>query len=350
MTTNPGTPTKPSGNSHRLIIAVAIALFAVVSAYLGLVIVSRLDNVFAPGRQLTLPGPVGGVLPGVDGEGTSGGNEPINILVLGIDRRPSEGDDPTRTDTIFIVRADPTTDSAKLLGIPRDAMVDIPFKDGSGTYEDRINTVYVQGEQEDYEGGGIGLLKQVLAAEPFGIPIDKHVIVDFDGFETLIDALGGVEVDVTEEVYDPYYSETELPGDYFPQHFYPGRQLMDGRTALAYSRIRFSSDDLDRIQRQQRVIFAAIAKAKSLNLLNDDPVDLWNTYNDTISTDISNLLDPGLCRRGEPGEGQPAGRLRRLLVRPVHDTAGSGRPRLRSGRRRRACRRGLQRNAGPDTS
>lgn len=271
----------------------AIALFAIVSAYLGLVIITRLDNVFAPGRQITLPGAVGDVLPGVDGEGTSGGNEPINILVLGLDRRPSEGDSPTRTDTIFIVRADPTTDSAALLGIPRDAIVDIPYKDGSGTYEDRINTVYVQGEQEDYEGGGIGLLKQVLAAEPFGIEVDKHVIVDFEGFETLIDALGGIEVDVPEEVYDPYYSETELPGDYFPQHFYPGRQTMDGRTALAYSRIRFSSDDLDRIQRQQRVIFAAIDKAKSLNLFTEDPLDLWQKYNDTISTDISDLLIPG---------------------------------------------------------
>lgn len=293
VATNSGTPTSPSGNHHRVIIAAAIILFALMSAYLGLVIVTRLDNVFAPGRQITLPGPVGDVLPGVDSQGESGGNDPITILVLGLDRRPSEGNEPTRTDTIFIVRADPTTDSASLLGIPRDTIVDIPFKNGSGSYEDRINTVYVQGENEDYDGGGIGLLKQVLAAEPFGIQVDKHVIVDFEGFETLIDALGGIDVDVTEEVYDPYYSETELPGDYLPQHFYPGRQHMDGVTALAYSRIRFSSDDLDRIQRQQRVIFAAIDKAKSLNILTDDPVDLWNKYNDTISTDISNLLIPG---------------------------------------------------------
>ncbi len=267
-------------------------LFALVSAYLALVIVTRIDSVFFPGRQFTLPGPVG-ILPGPDSEGTSGGNDPINILVLGLDRRPSEGQEPTRSDTLFVLRVDPKTDSAAILGIPRDLMVDIPFKDGSGSYQDRVNTVYVQGEFNDYPGGGIGLMKQVLENEPFGIEIDKHVIIDFKGFEDLIDALGGIDVDVPEEVYDPYYSETELPGDYLPQHFYPGNQHMDGVTALAYSRIRFSSDDLDRIQRQQRVIFAAIDKAKSLNLLKENPVDLWDKYNATIQTDINDALIPG---------------------------------------------------------
>ena len=267
-------------------------VFALVSAYLALVIVTRIDSVFFPGRQITLPGPVG-ILPGPDSKGTSGGNDPVNILVLGLDRRPSEGQEPTRSDTLFVLRVDPKTDSAAILGIPRDLMVDIPFKDGSGSYQDRVNTVYVQGEFNDYPGGGIGLLKKVLGNEPFGIQIDKYVIIDFKGFEGLIDALGGIDVDVPEEVYDPYYSETELPGDYLPQHFYPGKQEMDGVTALAYSRIRFSSDDLDRIQRQQRVIFAAIDKAKSLNLLKENPVDLWDKYDATIQTDINDALIPG---------------------------------------------------------
>jgi LCP family protein required for cell wall assembly len=275
-----------------VIIAAATVLFAALSAGLALVIVSRIDNIFFPGRQFTLPGPVGQAIPGFDDAGASGGNDPVNILVLGLDRRPQEGDEPTRTDTLFILRADPTTDSAAILGIPRDLIVDIPSEDGTFTYEDRINTVYVAGELNGYSGGGVGLLKDVLEEEPFNIKIDKHVIVDFEGFEELIDALGGIDVDVPEAVYDPYYSWTELPGDYDPQEFEPGRQHMDGLEALAYSRIRFSSDDLDRIQRQQRVIFAAIDKAKSLNVLRN-PADLWDKYNDTIETDISDPLIPG---------------------------------------------------------
>jgi LCP family protein required for cell wall assembly len=292
VTTDSAPSPHTSHRSTRVIIAAAILIFAAVSAYLALIIVTRIDNVFFPGRQVTLPGAVGGVLPGVDAEGKSGGNNPINILVLGLDRRPGDGVEPTRSDTLFILRVDPTTDSAAIVGIPRDLMVDIPYKDGSGTYEDRVNTVYIQGELQEYEGGGIGLMKQVLEEEPFNILIDKYVIVDFNGFEELIDSLGGIDVDVPEEINDPYYSETELPGDYLPQHFEPGKQHMDGVTALAYSRIRFDSDDLDRIQRQQRVIFAAIDKAKSRDVLKD-PLGLWDDYNDTIQTDVPRALIPG---------------------------------------------------------
>jgi LCP family protein required for cell wall assembly len=269
---------------------VAILLFAAASAYLALVIITRVDSIFFPARQLTLSGvPVIGdaPLPGVDTEGESGNQERINILVLGLDRRPGEGDIPSRTDTIFIVTIDPKTDSAGILGIPRDGLVSIPFRSG-GTYDERINTVYVSGESGDYPGGGLGLLKDVIRNN-FGIEVHKHVLVDFEGFEEIIDALGGIDVDVPDYVYDPYYSWTELPGDYDPQEFEPGRQHMDGRTALAYSRIRYSSDDFDRIQRQQRVIFAAIEKGKSLDVLSRAP-DLWAKYNDAIETDINNVV------------------------------------------------------------
>lgn len=282
-----------STGGQRAAIAAALLLFAAVSAYLALVIITRVDSIFLPGNQITLPGgsTVGNILPGVDSAGESGSQDRINILVLGLDRRPREGDLPTRTDTIFVVTVDPKTKSTGILGIPRDLVVDIPYKAG-GTYKDRINTVFVQGESQEYPGGGIGLMERVLGAPPFNIKIDKYVMVDFRGFEQIIDALGGIDVDVPEAVYDPYYSETELPGDYFPQDFEPGRQHMDGRTALAYSRIRFSSDDLDRIQRQQRVIFATIEKAKSLNVLANAP-SLWNKYRDAIKTDINDTQIAG---------------------------------------------------------
>ncbi len=203
---------------------------------------------------------------------------------MGLDRRAREGDAPTRTDSLFVVTVDPKTKTTGILGIPRDLRVDIPGKQG-GTYQDRINTVYVAGELGKYPSGGVGLLKQVLANAPFDIKIDKYVIIDLKGFESIIDDLGGIEVDVPDEVYDPYYSETERPGDYFPVHFYPGKQHMDGAHALAYSRIRFSSDDLDRIQRQQRVIFAAIEKANDLNVLKNAP-SLWSKYKDAVKTDV----------------------------------------------------------------
>jgi LCP family protein required for cell wall assembly len=279
-----------TSTGQRAIIGGAIVLFAVIAAYLALVIITRVDSIFLPpGHQITL-GPVGGVLPGVDSGGTSGSQERLNILVMGLDRRAREGDIPTRTDSLFVVTVDPKTGSTGILGIPRDLWVSIPGK-GGGSYKDRINTVYVAGENGHYPGGGVGLLKQVLAADPFNIKIDKYVIIDLKGFESIIDDLGGVDVDVPSEVYDPYYSETELPGDYFPVHVLPGIQHMDGKHALAYARVRFNSDDLDRIQRQQRVIFAAIAKAKSLDVLKNAK-SLWENYKDTVKTDISDFEIP----------------------------------------------------------
>ena len=268
-----------------------------ISAYLALVIITHIDSVFLPGNEITIPGPVANAIPGVDAKGDSGPKDRINILVMGLDRREREGDTPTRTDTIFIVTVDPKTKSTSILGIPRDLWVNIPYKDGSGTFEDRINTVYVWGETSKYPQGGVGLMKDVLKSEPFDIKIDHYVMIDFKGFESLIDDLGGIDVDVPEEVVDPYYSETELPGDYLPQHFYPGLQHMDGETALAYSRIRFDSDDLDRIQRQQRVIFAAVDKANSVDALKNAS-SLWDRYKSTVKTDISDFQIPGYAALG----------------------------------------------------
>lgn len=293
MSIDPSPAEAVSTRGQRASIALAILLFAALSAYLALIIITRVDSIFFPGNELKLSSLPGGAvlkLPGVDAEGTSGSQERINILVLGLDRRPSDGDFPTRTDTIFIVSIDPKTKSAGILSIPRDGLVDIPLRSG-GAYGDRINTVYVQGETQDYPRGGLGLMKDVIYNN-FNIKIDKHIMVDFQGFQEIVDALGGIDVDVPQYVYDPYYSWTELPGDYDPQEFEVGRQHMDGRAALAYSRIRFSSDDLDRIQRQQRVIFAVIEKGKSLDVLGKAP-DLWSKYNDAIETDINDALIPG---------------------------------------------------------
>jgi LCP family protein required for cell wall assembly len=295
VSTDPAPAAHHPTRGQRAFIAAAILAFAAASAYLALVIITRVDHIFFPGNELKLGNipAVGGALdvaPGIDSQGESGSQERINILVLGLDRRPSEGQIPSRTDTIFVVTLDPKSDSAGILGIPRDGLVDIPLRDG-GTYAERINTVYAQGEDQDYPGGGIGLMRDVIRNN-FNIDIDHHVLVDFEGFQEIVDALGGIDVDVPDYVYDPYYSWTELPGDYDPQEFEVGRQHMDGRTALAYSRIRFSSDDLDRIQRQQRVIFAAIEKGKSLNVLTRAD-DLWSEYNDSIETDISDIKVAG---------------------------------------------------------
>lgn len=264
----------------------------VAAGWLALVIITRIDKVFLGGQNL----PVGGLarIPGVEAEDAPTSRQ--TFLVMGLDRRPREGNAATRTDTMFVLTIDPQTKTAGIIGIPRDSWVQIPTKDGSGTFEGRINTAYPIGEDQDYPGGGAELAERV-AEDTLGIPIDHHIIIDFEGFKTLIDELGGIDVYVEETIDDPYYSETELPGDYHPLHFDVGEMHMDGQTALDYSRTRFDSSDLDRIHRQQQIIFAAMDRAVQLNLVRpDELVDLFGKYKDAFETDVPDARAPGFAQ------------------------------------------------------
>ncbi len=286
-------PAPPRGGhlGRRVLIAAAFALLAAGSFYGSFVIATRVDEIFAPGHGITVPSLLSN-LPGVQsGEGDSAGGSRINVLVMGLDRRPREGKAPARTDTMFVLTIDPHSKTAGILGIPRDLWVEIPTKDGNGYLEERINAAYVLGEVNGYDGGGPALA-MATTEHTLGIKIDHYVVIDFQGFKKIIDDLGGIDVDVPSYLSDPLYSDTELPGDYLPEEFQPGVQHMDGTRALAYARIRRGNSDLDRIQRQQRVIFAVMNKALRLNVL-PNALSLWKQYKDTIDTDISDPQIPG---------------------------------------------------------
>ncbi len=208
--------------------------------------------------------------------------ERINILLLGIDRRGNKGWG-YRTDTIIIVTVDPVNRTAGMLSIPRDLYLEIP-----GCKEDRINTANVYGyNQCKYPGGGPALLKRTIEAN-FGIPIDYYIMVDFKGFEQIIDTLGGIEVNVPRTLHDTKYPDPK-PGDPHGMktvHFDPGWQHMDGKRALEYARSRMSTSDFDRADRQQRILLAIRDKAMSLDLLPKLP-SLFATMGNMVKTDMS---------------------------------------------------------------
>lgn len=287
-----GFPPPPSPRlRQRVLVGVAGVVIVLVAAWLSLIVVSRIDELFFPGEGI-------GGLPSLPGVAQGGGDleGQINLLVLGLDRRPHETPEVTRTDTMFIVTIDAQSGDAGLLGIPRDLWVEIPVGDGEGYYQERINTAFPTGAQRGYAGGGPGLLKDVVEHN-LGIEIDHYVIIDFEGFIEVIDELGGVDVYVEQEINDPFYSRTELPGDYYPLTFEVGEQHLDGEAALDYSRTRFGASDLDRIQRQQQVIFAAIDKATERGLLDfDSLVGLWRNFKDAVDTDINDIQAPGFAR------------------------------------------------------
>ena len=292
-------PAEDKGRRYNPLVVFGIAAFAVAALYLALVVATQADQIFFPGNEIKA-GFLAKILPGVDsGENPEAANieERINILVLGLDRRLDEPDTvPARTDTIFVLTLDPFSKTAGVFSIPRDLLVEIP--DGNGGYfSKRINAAYISGETSiDYPGGGPGLAMATVEHN-FDIPIDHYIVLDFNAFMGLIDEIGGVDIDVPEYVYDPDYHECQTACPPRSLEFYPGPQHMDGRTALAYARLRYGSNDLERIQRQQLVMQAAAEKALALNLFDIVKVrSIHNRYKDAVDTDISDFQLPGLAK------------------------------------------------------
>ena len=295
-------PGSSGGSRFRQRLLMALAGLGIVLAivWLALIILTRIDELFLP-SDIDLGALT--AFPGVE-EAGDGATERINVLVMGLDRRPNEPGAPARTDSMFVLTIDPQSETAGMLGIPRDLWVDYLYSDGRCCYQDRVNAAYVWGETRGYSGGGPRLAMDVIERN-LGIPIDHYVLIDFEGFVEIIDALGGITVYIETRLYDPAYSETEDPGDYLVLDFRPGEVAeMDGAIALGYARSRRNTSDLDRIRRQQQVIFAALEKARELGWTDVTRIPgLWGDYKDAIETDINDLLIlrfAGLASRIDP--------------------------------------------------
>jgi LCP family protein required for cell wall assembly len=204
----------------------------------------------------TTPGPEGAApLPGSNPslEPVAGPTPPpwdganrVTMLVMGLDYRDWQaGDGPPRTDTMMLFTVDPIKRTAGILSIPRDLWVNIPGFDYG-----RINTAYMLGEGNKLPGGGPQLAADTVE-ELLGVNVDYYAQVDFGAFARFIDEIGGVEVDITEEI------KLDTLGDGVVKRINPGHYNLPGDLALAYVRYRKSEGgDFDRAQRQQQVIMS----------------------------------------------------------------------------------------------
>ena len=173
-----------------------------------------------------------------------------NIVVLGVDER-KEDYDVGRSDTLFVVMFDTNKKSISLLSVPRDTRVKI-----QGHGWDKINHAYAYGGRE---------LTQKTVEEFLGLRIDNYVMVDFNGFKGLVDAIGGVDINVEKNMY---YRDS---WDGFTIDLKKGMQHMDGKTAIQYVRYRDEEGDIGRIRRQQNFMMAVYQKISSANMLLNIP-------------------------------------------------------------------------------
>ena len=186
-----------------------------------------------------------------------------NIVVMGCDVRK---DDVGRSDTLFVVMLDKSKKNAALLSVPRDTRVKIREHGW-----DKINAAFAYGGHK---------LTQETVQDFLGIRLNNYVVVDFQGFEGLVDAVGGVDINVEKRMYyyDPYAN--------FEIDLRPGKQHLDGKKAMQYVRYRDEEGDIGRIRRQQKFMMALYQQIASKNIIAKVP-GVSKQIMSMIKTDLS---------------------------------------------------------------
>ncbi len=193
------------------------------------------------------------------------GKTRVTILLMGLDYRDCETEagfqecdntGASRTDSMMLVSIDPVSKSVGVLSIPRDLWVYIP---GYDYY--KINTAYFLGVANNLPEGGPGLAMDTVE-QVLGVPIQYYALVDFNAFVRIIDELGGVKIRPTEKIkIDPIGPNNSFYLD-------PGVYVVDGETALAYARNRYTEGgDFDRANRQQEVLLSVRERVTQFNML-----------------------------------------------------------------------------------
>jgi len=301
--TPPAPPPRRTGRRRRVLgwIACGVAAFLVAT---GLTAYAAYQRLYGNIRHVDPQGQLGAHRPPKIGDA-------VNILVIGSDSRAGANsayghEAGARSDTILVMHIAAGGERAVGVSLPRDSIVDIP----ACTVDGRTIPAHQGMINSSFNDGGAGCTWKTIESVT-GIHLDHYVQIDFAGFQRMVDALGGIEIDLPEPVHD-----TDAHLD-----LTAGHHLLDGKTALAYVRARHAfgdGSDLGRIQRQQRFMAAMIKKATSTGLLTD-PARLFrflDAATDSVTTDSG--LGIGEMRRLASGmSGVSSGAVRFVTV-PNH--------------------------------
>jgi LCP family protein required for cell wall assembly len=272
---------RPPLRRAATLVALVLLSGGLVAALAGLAhtlaITSRAPDGSTPTAQPTLPvnpSSPSNLLPHSDGLKT-----PTTLLVLGIDGESAASDE---IDMLMLLYLDAETGRAFLLSIPRNLYVEVP-----GHGQTRAGSVYGIGEQDEATDG-LTLARETVSIT-LGIPVHHAALVRFDSFVTLVDAIGGVDVDVAETIDDPDFPDSNY--GYEPLFIPAGQQHLDGALALRYARTRVvPTPGFDRTFRQRQLILAAQERVLQLEMLPDliaQSPTLWAAVSSSLETDLS---------------------------------------------------------------
>lgn len=221
------------------------------------------------------------IFPGVDR---------VNILLLGGDAGPDRYG--LRTDSMVVISIDPATGDTAMISVPRN-IGNIPFPAGTpladefpNGFPDLANAVYHYGEgHPDMVPGadnpGAIAIKQAIA-QLLGIPLQYYVLVDMAGFVNVVDAIGGIDINILKRVPTVGVAHDKYT---YPPYHETGEQHLDGHMALSYARTRSADSDYQRMGRQ-RCVLGAIAEAATPRAVASGLSDLINAFGESVRTDI----------------------------------------------------------------
>jgi LCP family protein required for cell wall assembly len=199
--------------------------------------------------------------------------KPVDILIIGSDRRAGQPDLGARSDTLLVVRLDPRTGSVSMLSVPRDLLVTIP-----GYGQNKINAAYSLG------GARLAL---IVVHRLLGVPINHFVDIDFNGFKQVVDRLGGAYLMIDRR----YYNNTAVT-DYASIDIQPGYQRLNGAHALDWVRFRHDQNgDFTRIVRQQMFLREMKRELAGSATLTSLPrfLSVMSILSRNVTSDISSL-------------------------------------------------------------
>lgn len=205
----------------------------------------------------------------------------INILILGVGGAKHPGG--SLADTIQLVSINIAKNQAAIVSIPRDLGVTIPVAGFN-----KINYAHAYGEQNPKQTGGGGAIMKKTVNQILDLPIHYYARLDFAGFEKLVDALGGLTVNVEKPLNDSFFPASNMV-DFEPFSLKAGIQKLNGKTALKYARSRETTSDFDRSRRQQQVLKAMAEKATSLGILANPAkiVEIVKIIGEHFRTDLT---------------------------------------------------------------
>jgi LCP family protein required for cell wall assembly len=220
-------------------------------------------------------------------------NKPAVALVIGSDHRFVDGKDPGRSDTLMLIRTDPSTDTVSMLSFPRDLRVEIHCP-GRGTWADKINAAYAT-------CGPSGPLDTIR--ELTHVPINYLISVNFVGFIQVVNKLGGVYIDVDRR----YFNNHTGPFGYAAINLQAGYQKLNGSKALDFVRYRHTDNDFFRVARQQMFVRAAkdrlarYPRWRVLGLLKAIKKNVEVGRSGGRGVDFGTMINYGLFLHGLPG-------------------------------------------------